>query len=125
MEFYKKVLTTHNKCQTSSTKRLQEFPAHEEHLKHLHDRLHDDELGIHLIKSLNEKVIKGVIAQAAVSNFLLENQIRVISKRAADIKNQISKHEAMVKFLGATDFEIAALDAMAWKRFINELTGIT
>ena len=39
MEFYKKVLTTHNKCQTSSAKRLQEFPAHEEHLKHLHDKL--------------------------------------------------------------------------------------
>ena len=38
-EFYKKVLITHNKCQTSSAKRLQEFPAHEEHLKHLHDRL--------------------------------------------------------------------------------------
>ena len=38
-EFYKTVLITHNKCQTSSTKRLQEFPTHEEHLKHLHDRL--------------------------------------------------------------------------------------
>ena len=31
MEFYKKVLKTHNKCQTSFSKRLQEFPSHEEH----------------------------------------------------------------------------------------------
>ena len=46
MEFYKKVLTTHNKCQTSSAKRLQEFLAHEEHLKHLHVRLQEDELSI-------------------------------------------------------------------------------
>ena len=29
IEFYKKVLTTHNKFQTSSTKRLQEFLTHE------------------------------------------------------------------------------------------------
>ena len=28
-EFYKKVLITHNKCHTSSAKRLQEFLAHE------------------------------------------------------------------------------------------------
>ena len=41
-EFYKKVLTTHNKCQTSSSKRLQNFPAREEHLKYLHDRLQED-----------------------------------------------------------------------------------
>ena len=39
MEFYKKVPTTHNKFQTSLAKRLQDFPSHEEHLKHLHDRL--------------------------------------------------------------------------------------
>ena len=45
-EFYKKVLTTHNKFQTSSAKRLQEFTYHEEHLKHLHDRLQEDELSI-------------------------------------------------------------------------------
>ena len=32
MEFCEKVLTTHNMCQTSSKKRLDELPAHEEHL---------------------------------------------------------------------------------------------
>ena len=26
-EFYKKVLTTHNRCHTSSAKRMQDFPA--------------------------------------------------------------------------------------------------
>ena len=29
MEFYKKVLTTQSRCETSSAKRLQEFLAHE------------------------------------------------------------------------------------------------
>ena len=77
MEFYNKVLTTHNNWQTSSTKRIQEFRAHEEHLKHLHDRLQEDELSIQLIKGLNEKVIKSMVAQVTVSNFLLEDQLRV------------------------------------------------
>ena len=67
MEFCEKVLTTHNKCQTSSKKRLDEFPTHKEHLKQLHDRLQEDELGLQLIKSLDDKVLESVIAQAAVN----------------------------------------------------------
>ena len=58
MEFYKRVLTTHNRCQTSTTKILQEFPVQEEHLKYLHDRLQEDKLNIHLVKGLNEEVVK-------------------------------------------------------------------
>ena len=99
IEFYKKVLTTHNKCYTSSPKWLQEFPAHEEHLKKLHDRMQEDDLSIELIKGLNEKVIKSMVAQAAVSNFLLDNQLRVTAPRVADIKTQLSKHEVTVRFL--------------------------
>ena len=65
---YNKVLVTHNKCQTSSEKILQNFLAQEENLKQLHEILQEDELSIQLIKGLNEKVIKSTIAQAAVSN---------------------------------------------------------
>ena len=119
------MLITHNKCQTSSAKRLQDFPAHEEHLKHLHDRPQEDELSIQLIKGLNEKVIKSMVAQAAVSNFLLEDQLRVTPPRVADIKTQLSKHEVMVRFLEPTNFGIIPSDAKAWKQFINELTGPT
>ena len=46
MDFYKRLLTTHNICQTSVAKRLQEFPRQEEHLKYLHDRLQEDEINI-------------------------------------------------------------------------------
>ena len=119
------MITTHNKFQTSSAKRLHEFPTHEEHLNHLHDRLQEDELSIQLIKGLNEKVIKGVVAQAAVSNFLLEDQLRVTPPRVANIKTQLYKHEVTVRFLEPTNFEIIASDAMAWKQFINELIGPT
>jgi len=75
MEFYEKVLRTHNGCQTSSKKRIDELPAHEEHLKQLHARLQEDELGIQLIKRLDEKVLKSVIDQAAVSKCRLEDQL--------------------------------------------------
>ena len=75
MDFCEKVLTTHNRCQRLSKKRLDELPAHEEHLKQLHARLQEDELGIQLIKSLDERVLKSVIAQVAVSNCMLEDQL--------------------------------------------------
>ena len=64
-----------------------------------------------------------MIAQAAVSNCLLEDQLRVIPSRMADIKAQDSKHEVTVIFLEPTEFEIIVLDAMAWKQFIDEFTG--
>ena len=75
------------------------------------------------MKRLNEKVIKNMIAQAAVSNFLLEDQLRVIPSRMADIKAQDSKHEVTVIFLEPAEFEIIFSDAMAWKQFIAKLNG--
>ena len=45
-DFSKKVLTPYNRCQTSSMKRLDELPPHEEHLQQLHTRFHEDELNI-------------------------------------------------------------------------------
>ena len=76
-------------------------------------------MGIQLIKSLYEKVLKSVIAQAAISNCLLEDQLRVLPARMANIKAQASKHEVTVRFLGPSDFELIVLDSMAWKQFIN------
>ena len=75
IKFCRKVLTTHNRCQTSSKNRLDELPEHEDHLKQLHARWEEDELGIQLIKSLDERVLKNVIVQAAVRNHLLEDQL--------------------------------------------------
>ena len=72
-------------------------------MKYLHDRLHEDELSIQLIKGLNEKVIKSLVALAAVSNCLLEDQFRVTPPRVDDIKTQLCKHEVIVTFLESTD----------------------
>ena len=39
MEFYKKVLTTHNRCRTSSKQRLDVLPTHEKYLEKVQDRI--------------------------------------------------------------------------------------
>ena len=54
-----------------------------------------------------------------------KTQLRVTPPRVADIKTQLSKHEVTFRSLDPIDFGIIALDAMAWKQFINELTGPT
>ena len=84
-------------------------------MKCLHDRLKEDEISIQLVKLLNEKVIKGLVAQVAVSNCLLEYQLRVTPPRVADIKNKLSKHDVIVIFLEPTEFETIDLDVVAWK----------
>ena len=85
-KFYRKVLITYKHFQTSEKKRLEELPKHEEYFKQLQARWQEDELGIQLIKSLDEKVLRTVIAQAAVSNHLLEDQLQLILARMANIK---------------------------------------
>ena len=62
IEFYRKVLITYNRCQTSAKKRLDKLSEHEEYLKKLRARWKEDELGIQLITSLDEKVLRIVIA---------------------------------------------------------------
>ena len=94
-------------------------------MKHLHDRLQEDELSIQLIKGLNEKVIKSMVAQYVVSNCILEDRLRVTPPRVADIKTQLSKHEVTVRLLEPTYFVIINSDVMAWKQFFNELIGPT
>ena len=70
-------------------------------------------------------MIKSVISQAVVRNFLLEDQLRVIPARMADIKTQVSKHEVTMRFLEPTEFEIIVSDVVAWKQFIIELNDLT
>ena len=82
-------------------------------------------MGIQLIKSLDERVLKNVISQAAVRNHLLEYQLRLIPSRMANIKAQVSKHEVTIRFLEPSKFETIVTDANIWKQFINEVVGTT
>ena len=125
MKFYKRVLTTHNRCQTSAAKRLLECAGQEEHLKYLHDRLQEDELNIQQIKGLNEKIVKGLVAQAAVSNCLLEDHLRVTPQKVAEIRSQLAMHEVPVIILEPMDFRTIAANAATWKQLVDGLARST
>ena len=125
MDFYKRVLTTHNRCQTSVAKRLQEFAGQQEHLKYLHDRLQEDDLNIQQIKCLNEKIVKGLFAQAAVNNFLLEDHLRVTPHKVAEIRSQLAVLEVSVIILEPMEFRTIAIDAASWNKFVDGLVEPT
>ena len=102
-EFFRKMFITHNKCLTPLAQRLQEFQEHEEPLKQLNDKLQVDELNIQLVKGLDAKVVNILVAEAVVSNSLLEDLFTV-------------------RFLGPTKFKTIASDASAQKQFVDSLT---
>ena len=65
------------------------------------------------------------MTQATVSNCLLEDLLRVTPARVVDIKGQLAKHKATVRFLEPTEFKTIASDASAWKQFVDSLIRST
>ena len=57
-DFYKKMCTTHNRCQDSVATQVQEFPNREKNLKNLQDKLQINEQSIQKIEIINEEAIK-------------------------------------------------------------------
>ena len=66
-----------------------------------------------------------MVAQVAVSNCLLEEQLRVTPQRVAEIKSQLAMHEVLVRILQPMDFGTIAEDAAVWKQFVDGLVGPT
>ena len=97
------------------------MPDHEGFLKQLQVRWLEDEQSIQLVKGLDEKVLKTVIAQVAVSSHLLEDQLRLIPARVANIKSQVVKHEIAIIFLEPSRFVSIATDENIWNKFINDV----
>ena len=98
---------------------------HEGFLKQLQVIWQEDEQGIQLVKGLDEKVLKAAIAQATMSNNLLEDQLHLNPARVANIKSQVAKHEITIRFLDPSSFKTIATDANIWKKFINYVAGST
>ena len=89
-------------------------------LKQLQERCNEDERAIQLVKGLDENVLKTEIAHVAVSSHLLEDQICFIPTRAVGVKSQATKHGITIRFLEPSGFENIAVDANAWRKFMNE-----
>ena len=63
------------------------------------------------------------MAHAAVSIYLLEEQLRLSLTRIEVVKNKVSRYEINICFLEPSDFEGIAAEAQAWKKFIDDQTG--
>ena len=74
---------------------------------------------------MDENVMKTIIAQEVVSSHLLEDQLRLIPDRVANIKSQVSKHEITIRFLEPSGFETIETYVNIWKKFINYLARPT
>ena len=57
-EFYKKMCTTHNRCQALETTQVQDFLDKDQHLKNLQDKLETSEQRIQKIENIGEKAIR-------------------------------------------------------------------
>ena len=64
VEYCRTVLSTYNRCQTSTEKRLDVLPEHELFLKHLWERNQEDEQEIQHVKDLDEWIFKNAVAQS-------------------------------------------------------------
>ena len=122
-EYYRRVLITYNRCQVASEQRLDAFPDHELFIAMLQSRYHEDEQRIQQFKVLDEQIMKNEVSHSAVSVQLLEDQLRLSLTRIEVIKNQAAKFEINIRFLEPSEFEGIALEAQAWKNFINHQEG--
>ena len=75
------------------------------------------------IKGIIEKVVNNWVAQVTVSNFLLEDLLRVTPPKAVEIKSQLAIHEVTVRLLEPMDFKTIVAEATAWKEFIVGSAG--
>ena len=99
------------------------LPEDELFLKHLQERYQEDEQEIQQVKDLDEWILKNVVAHAAVSIHLLEDQLCLSPARIEGVKTQADKYEINIRFLEPSSFKGIATDAHAWKKFINEQAG--
>ena len=70
-----------------------------------------------------EKVLKNWVAQASISNCLLENLLRETPPKAVEIKSQLDVHGVTVRLLDPIDFKTIAAEADAWSEFIGRSAG--
>ena len=122
-EYYRRMLVTYNRCQVSVDKRMDAIQEHELFMEQLQNMYQEDEQEIQQVKDLDEQILKNAVTHATVSIHLLEDQLGLSLTRIKVVKNQAAKYEINISFLEPSDFESIAVEAQAWKKFINEQAG--
>ena len=119
-EFYKKMCSTHNKCQAAATNQVQDFPDKYQHLKNLQDKLQTDDESIQKIKSIREEEIRVWVIQTLVHKNLFEDLFMQTMSKVKEIESQLSKHEVAARFLEPVDYQVINDEAHAWSVFIKK-----
>ena len=112
-EFYKRMCSTHNKCQVSADTQVEHFSARDHHLKNLQDRLQTCEDSIAKIESIGEETIGVCIVQASIHKHLFEELLIQNSPKVREIETQLSKHEIAAHLLDPIDYQVISEEAQA------------
>ena len=83
-------------------------------MAYLQDKLHEDEQNIQKIEVISEKVVKIWIAQASVSNYLLEDLYKFTQPKVTLVEGQLDVHEVTVILLEPIDYWTVTKEANAW-----------
>ena len=65
------------------------------------------------------------IAQASVSNFLLEDLYRVTPPKLVEVESQLAVHEVIVRLLEPVDYKTIAEEENVWGEYISRPAGPT
>ena len=92
---------------------------------YLQDKLHEDEQNIQKIEIISEEVVKTWIAQASVSNYLLEALYRLTPPKVTAVETQLVVHKVTVRLVEPIDYQTITEEANAWGEHISRPAGPT
>ena len=92
---------------------------------YLEDRLHGDVQYIHKLEIINEEDVMTWVAEASVSNYILEDLYRTTPKRVTRVETQLVVHEVTLQMLESINYQTSAEGANAWGGYISSLAGPT
>ena len=123
IEFFRRLLITYKQCQIEAEERIEAFPDHDAFVERLQKRFQEEEAKVQDIKSLDDQILRSEVDHPAINVQLLEDQFRLSASRIKAIKNQAEKFEINIQFLEPCAFEGIAVEASAWKKFLDTQVG--
>ena len=109
----------HNKCQISSATKIKDFPNKDQHLKFLQEILFEDEQYIKNMEIISEEYVKTWLAEASISNHLLEDLYRLTLAKVTKVESELAIHEVTVRLMEPLDYRTIAEEANAWGEYIS------
>ena len=124
-DFYKGMCSIHHQCQVLAGNPKQDFPAREQHLKNLQDRLQTGEESTSQIECISEEAIGCWIVKVSAHMHMLEELLSQNTPKVKEIESQLSKHEIAVRVLEPAEYRIINEEYQAWDVFIKSSTRPT